>query len=135
MLPGTPRRPSFTTTVDFGGSGAGGAAAGAAVAAAGVATTAGAGAGGGGGGEFALPPSCACASHPRSAGAAPNAKRAVKIKGAAVVRAIVVLLGVLVRSLRPAWVPWGERAREREPPPSPKPPLGRSSPSGSSTTV
>src|SRR6185369_4260747 len=95
MLPGTPSRPSFTVTVDLGGSGAGvGAGGGVAAAGVGAGVGTGAGAGGGGGGELALPPNCAWASHPIIAGAA-SAKRAVNIKGATVVRAIVVLLVVL----------------------------------------
>src|SRR6266478_8004725 len=94
MLPGTPSRPSFTVTVDLGGSAAGaGAGGGVVVAEAGVAGTAGGGAGGGGGGEFAPEPSCAWASQPRIAGAV-SAMRAVNIKGATIVRAIVVLLVV-----------------------------------------
>src|SRR5882672_11518101 len=95
MLPGTPRRPSFTLTLDFGGSAAGaGVGAGVTVAAAGVAGAAGGGgAGGGGGGEFAPEPICAWASQPRIAGAV-SAMRAVNIKGATIVRAIVVLLVV-----------------------------------------
>src|SRR6266481_5433871 len=83
MLPGTPSRPSFTVTVDLGGSAAGAGAGGGVVVAA----------GGGGGGEFAPEPSCAWASQPRIAGAV-SAMRAVNIKGATIVRAIVVLLVV-----------------------------------------
>src|SRR5437868_8310508 len=93
MLPGTPSRPSFTVTVDLGGSAAGAGAGGVVVAAAGVAAGAGGGGAGGGGGGELVPPSCAWASHPRIAGA-PNAKRAVNIKGATFVRAIFVLLVV-----------------------------------------
>src|SRR5947209_5403682 len=91
MLPGTPRRPSFTVTTDFGGSAAGaGAGAGATVAAAGVGAAAGGG-GAGGGGELVCPPICACASHPTIAGA-PSATSASNVNGATSFRAIFVLL-------------------------------------------
>src|SRR5712675_1017769 len=93
MLPGTPRRPSFTVTVDFGGSAAGAGGGGVAVAAAGVGAGSGGGTGAGGGGGGVFEPSCAEAWHPTIAGAA-TVKRAINIKGATVVRAIVVLLVV-----------------------------------------
>src|SRR4051812_44545400 len=117
MLPGTPRRPSFTTTAAFGGSAMGaGAGAGATVAAAGV----GAGVGGGGaagGGGWLAPPICACASHPNIAGALMAASDS-HVKEATIFRAI--LFSCFSPGVAPGLV--HRRPRERTPAAAIQPP-------------